>query len=827
MIRENFNADWRFIRNPVISVQSHAHADAAEGVPVTLPHDAMIHETRSASAPSQNQTGFYPGGRYCYRKVLHVPESWRDEHILLEFEGSYRNTTVSINGTTAAAWENGYTEVVVDTDDLLRYGQDNVIQVMVNNEGQPSSRWYSGSGLYRNVNLLRGGRVHIGTDGVRVKTVYTDGQVAMLNLRIPLVNQMIQSTHCTMNIRVADAGGATITRDSLPLYLKGSDGEVLCRTLQVHDPRLWDCDHPHLYTCEVTLTREDEVLDAETIRFGIRTLAMDSRRGLLLNGQPVKLRGACIHHDNGILGACAFPEAESRRVRIMKEAGFNCIRSSHNPTSRALLDACDEQGMLVMDEYADMWMLAKNAHDDAFVFTRQWQDDLAALVRKDYNHPSVILYCLGNEIPEASTDHGARLCRQMDTAIKVLDDSRLTTTSVNALLSCSSRIREIMGDIMRNMPRPAERPRQEGDKSKMDGVSQTNSFASIMHGPLGDAMLRHRIVTEMLTPYKNATDITGLNYMPARYALEKELCPDRLVLGTEEYPADIADLWALVEQYPHVIGDMTWTGWDYLGEAGIGIFYYDGTVNFMPHWPDRAAYIGDIDILGDRRPISLYREVVYGLRKTPVIAVERLNHLGETPNKTAWMFKDSIASWTWHGYEGKEASVDVYCDAPEVELLLNGESLGVLPCGKDNKFTASFNVPYAPGTLEAYALRDGQRAEHFALTTADEAVTSVAFPEGEHIPADGLLFVPIRLVDAKGQVNHQAQREITVQAEGAARLIGFGSAAPSGETPYDGSVFPTYDGTVMAVLQGVEVGGASLTISDETGHTQTLTFPVK
>ncbi len=824
MIRETFNADWRFIQDPVVSVQSHAHDDTAQGKPVTLPHDGMLHALRSANVPSRNQSGFYPGGRYLYKKALYVPESWRDEHILLEFEGCYKNTTVSINGAQAAVWENGYTEVVVDTDDFLRYGQDNVIQVMVNNEGQPSSRWYSGSGLYRGVNLLRGGRVHLGSEGVRFNTVYADDQVAMLNVRIPLKNQLAQSVHCTVTIRVTDVDGQVATEDSLALYLKGNDGELLCRSLQVHDPRMWDCDHPDLYTYEVALVQEGKRLDGEKGRFGIRTIAMDSRRGLLLNGQPIKLRGSCVHHDNGVLGACAFPDAERRRVRIMKEAGFNCIRSSHNPASRAMLDACDEQGMLVMDEYTDMWTLAKNPFDDAFVFTRQWQNDLNSLVRKDYNHPSVVLYSLGNEIPEASSDHGARLCRQMDTFIKQLDGSRLTTTSVNALLACSSRIREIIGDILRNMPRPVAQP---GSGSGMDGVSQVNSFASIMHGPLGNAMLRHPIVTQLLTPYKNATDITGLNYMPARYTLEKELCPDRLVLGTEEYPADIADLWALVEQHPHVIGDMTWTGWDYLGEAGIGIFYYDGTLNFTPRWPDRVAYVGDIDILGNRRPISLYREVVFGLRKEPIIAVERLDHLGETPNKTAWMFKDNLASWTWHGSEGREASVDVYCDAPEVELVLNDASLGRKPCGKENRYTAAYSVPYAPGVLEAYAIRDGQRAERFALTTADTAVTPVACPEGESIPTCGLLFVPIRLMDGAGNINCQAEAEITVSVEGAATLAGFGSAQPSIDLPYDGCSFPTYDGCVMAVLRGTEPGEATLRISNGSGHTQTLTFPVK
>ena len=815
MIRESLNQGWLFVSHPKISVQSLAHSDAAEGVMVDLPHDAMIHEPRSADAPGKNQSGFYPGGTYCYIKRLNVPLEWRDQKVELEFGCAYKNASVYINGALAGGCRNGYTEFRVDTDGFLHYGEENEIKVMVNNLGQPSCRWYSGSGLYRGVSLLRGGRARVGSEGVRLKTVWMDDALAMVEARIPLMNDAPTPVRAVLRLEALDAQGRTAALDELPLTLYGGTRETLRRAIQIHQPQPWSCETPALYTYRVRLMAGERELDLEEGRFGVRTLAMDGRRGLLLNGRPVKLRGSCIHHDNGILGACAFAEADARRVRQMKEAGFNCIRCAHNPASRALLDACDEQGMLVMDEYADMWTLPKNPFDEAQDFSASWRDDLASLVRKDYNHPSVILYCLGNEIPEAGGERGAWLCRQMDAYIKELDDSRLTANGVNALLACSSRLREVIGDLMKNR---APSPTSGGGEGGMDGVSAVNSFASLIHGPLGDAMFSHPIVTEMLTPFKNATDITGLNYMPSRYGLEGELHPDRLVLGTEEYPSDIVRLWGLVEKYPHVIGDMTWTGYDYLGEAGIGIFYYDGTINFMPHWPDRLAYIGDIDILGRRRPISYFREIVYGLRKEPYIAVTRMERNGVQPNKTSWMFKDNIASWTWRGFEDQTASVDVYSDAPRVELLLNGASLGVKPAGHDNEFTATFEVPYRPGTLTARALRDGRPAECFSLETADADVRLCPRPEGTGLNAGSgeLLFIPVCLADAGGRENPQIEKEVTASVEGPVELMAFGTARPSGENAYDGFSCSTYDAQAMAVIRaGKETGAAKVVFTAE------------
>ena len=817
MLRESFLQGWRFIARPVISVQSLAHGNSEEGVPVELPHDAMIHEARSAEAPSKNQSGFYPGGTYCYVKSFQVPEAWRGGQVMLEFEGVYKNSAVYVNGAPAGGCENGYTEFLTDLTPWLRWGEKNEIRVMVNNQGQPSSRWYSGSGIYRGASLLRSSRTQISPSGVRIRTAWADGEAACLTAALPLRNLDAEAARFRCVTEIRDAEGRIVCRDELPMAMEAGSEETLRRSLQIHEPRMWSPDTPYLYSWSVTLQDGERTLDQETGAFGVRTLAADGRRGLLINGRPVKLRGACIHHDNGILGACAFPEAEARRVRILKEAGFNCIRSAHNPMSRAMLEACDRQGMLVMDEYSDMWSVPKNAFDDAGSFRRTWKADLEALVRKDYNHPSVILYCLGNEIPEASSEYGARMCRRMDSYIKELDDTRLTVNAVSIMLSCSHLFRpvlkEILGDRM-----PVTGSGQPG-QGGMDATSAANLMASIMNGPLGDALNAHPKITEALTPYKDATDITGLNYAPSRYALEGELNPDRLLLGTEDYPSDIPRLWGLVEKYSHVIGDMTWTGWDYIGEAGIGIYYYDGTVNFTPHWPDRLAYIGDINILGTRRPVSYWREIVYGLRKEPYIAVGRMEHRGQKAGRTAWMVENRIASWTWHGFEGQEAEVAVFSDAEEVELILNGKSLGRQPAGRENQFKAIFSVAWEPGELTAFAIRNGERAETFSLETAEERVAPVPECGGEICAAPGeMLLIPVTMKDERGRENLQARRKITVHVEGNATLAAFGSAAPSGTESYDDATWETFDGQVMAAVRvGTEEQPAEIIFSMEDG----------
>mgnify|MGYP001061842555 CR=1 FL=1 len=594
--------------------------------------------------------------------------------------------------------------------------------------------------------------------------------------------------------------GTAVLTDRQNLLLQPGESRTVSFRYCVDSPALWSPENPNLYTSTMQVLEGEEELDREETSFGIRTLSIDAAHGVRINGQTVKLRGACIHHDNGILGAATLPDAEERRIRQLKEAGFNAIRSSHHPAGRALLDACDRYGVLVMDELSDVWNVRKNPYDYALYFEQDWKPTIQKMVAKDYNHPSVILYCVGNEISEAGSESGAETNRRRCNTFRELDPTRYTTNALNGLMAAGYRLREIMGDVMRKFP--AQPGPSGGDGG---GSNALNSFMSLMSGEKGDYFATHPLLTEALSGCEDSCDVIGLNYLTGRHVLEHELHPHKAVLGTETYPADIVRLWRIVEENPHMIGDFTWAGYDYLGEAGCGIFHYDGGANFSSIYPERTAYIGDLDLLGNRRPISYLREIVYGLRKAPYLAVLRMEHNGQTSSKTPWMFKDNLSSWTWPGFEGQTASVDVYSASEEVELFLNGASLGRRAMVD---FTATYSVPYTPGELKAVGYTGGVCDGEFTLRTAQDAqMTLTADRKTLQANGEDAAFVMIQFVDANGTADLHTKHTLKVELEGAGILEAVGSANPCSEERYDTPESETFDGCCMAVIRAGEAAG--------------------
>lgn len=813
MERINFNHDWHVMKGGN-SASTAAFMGTAEIQSVHLPHDAMIHETRTPDVASGAQTGFYPGGAYIYQKSLTAPEAWKEKAVFLEFEGIYQTAMVYINGALAATNLYGYSNFYVKLNPWLNYGKENTVKVIADNSLVPNSRWYTGSGIYRNVKLIVGDRIHVPNDGIRITTLAADMESAIVEIETKV--QSISKKRETATVRVLlERDGKQIAEDCQKVVMYPENQETARCSICVANPQLWDCDHPNLYQCRILIECAGQVLDETTETFGIRTLTLDSAHGLRLNGKEVKLRGTCIHHDNGILGAATFEKAEERRCRQLKEAGFNSIRSSHHPMSKAMLNACDRYGMLVMDELSDMWTLHKNPYDFALHFEKCWEEVAEHMVAKDYNHPSVVLYSSGNEISEAGSEAGAAINRRICNKLHELDHTRFTTIGLNGLMTAGYRLKEIMKDVMTQFGSvQAEGP------GNSDGSNAFNSFMSLMEGERGEYFATHPLLTEALEGCSSSSDIIGLNYLTDRHVKEHELHPNKTVLGTETYPADIVRLWGIVKRYPHVLGDFTWTGYDYLGEAGCGIFHYDDNTNFTSVYPERTAYIGDLDLIGYRRPISYLREIVYGLRKEPYMAVERLNRYGMKCSKTPWMHKDTIASWTWPGYEGKPAVVDIYADAEEVELFLNGCSIGKKPAGEQHEFTATFEVTYEPGELTAVSYNAEQKTGSFSLTTAGDPIHLCAQADKTVLCADGedLSFITVNLVDENGTPNLSASRKIAVSVEGAGRLEAFGSADPQALTGYDDAEWDTYDGYVMAVVRaGTEEGEITVVFTEE-GH---------
>lgn len=790
MEKISLNDNWKFVKGyvPSLRVLSMYGKEAQN---VNLPHDAMVHEIRDANTANGGATGFYPGGIYTYFKSIEAPAQWQGKSIIIEFEGVYASAMVYVNGALVKTNDYGYSNFYVEISGYLNYGVENEIKVIADNSNEKNSRWYSGSGIYRDVNLYVCDKVCIPINGVTATTKLAQTEVAVVEWKTILKNTSHETYPLCVKISMANDFGK-IYCDTVHVTSFANSTNDIYQSITIKNPKLWSTDNPNLYNCKIEIINEaGNTIDEQFIKFGIRVVTIDTVYGLRINGEQIKLRGTCIHHDNGILGAATYRAAEYRKCRLIKDAGFNAIRSAHHPAGKALLDACDEYGILVMDELTDMWTVHKNEHDFADKFINEWQDIASAMITKDYNHPSVILYSVGNEISEIGTPRGANLNRTICNYFKEKDSSRFTTNGINALNAAGAKMYPIMQELA---------PLIQADSSSTgtndtSGSNAINSAMKLMEGKAGEAFSVHPIITSVIQESTESMDIIGLNYLTGRHLLENELHPNKCVLGTETFPADIARLWRVVNASNQVLGDFTWTGYDYLGEAGCGIFYYDGKANFGSNYPDRAAYIGDMDLIGTRRPISYLREIVYGLRKTPYIAVERVDKVGKTYSKTPWMLKDNISSWTWHGYEGTMTTVDVYSPSEKVELFLNNSSLGVVNVDKET-FTASFKVKYQPGVLKAVGYTQGVTDGEFVLKTALQSTQPMfdIFKADERIS-----FITISFADENNICNYQQEHEVSIKADNGV-LLGFGSANPSSEGNYFDNVATTFDGKIMAVI---------------------------
>ncbi|HEX5728713.1 glycoside hydrolase family 2 TIM barrel-domain containing protein [Microbacterium sp.] len=771
-----------------------APTDATAPQPVTLPHDAIRDLERSADSTQGVHAGYYPGGVFEYAKTFDVPEGWRDRTIVLEFEGVYRDAVVFVNGDYAAQEPNGYNGFTVALDPFLRYGAAN--RITVDARSHKDSRWYSGAGIYRPVHLVIADPVHIPLDGVRVTTPDIDDERAMVAVATTARNTTRHTRTARIRWAVQAPDGAEVVEDSAPLTVLPGETATARSRLAVPEAQLWGPDSPSLYTVVTSLVDDEgTVLDEDRTRFGIRRLQLDAQRGLRINGEVVKLRGACVHHDNGPLGAATLDAAEDRRVRLLKDAGFNAIRSAHNPISRAMLDACDRHGVLVMDELTDVWTKSKTAFDASLGFPNRWQHDVAALVSKDFNHPSVVMYSIGNEILELATPIGASWSRRLAEGIRELDDTRFVTNGINGIIANLDR----MGDVMTDLE-----------------ASDPNTMMANM-GEKMALMNASTLVTESTEESAAVLDIVGFNYADSRYELDAELFPHRVIVGSETFPEKIDVMWGLVTRLPHVIGDFTWTGWDYLGEAGIGRVDYTDTEGYIATgtsgpYPYLLAETGDIDITGHRRTVSFFREIVYGLRSDPYISVHRPEHHGRPTATTPWSWNDTISSWTWDAPEGAPVVVDVYAAADEVELLLDGASVGRARVGDEKAFVARIQTEWRPGELVAVATAGGVEVGRHSLRTAIGAASLAATAEEPEVNADGLGFVQIALLDESGTVFDHTDKIVTVAVDGPGVLAGLGTGRARTEEPFAGPSVTTYDGRALAIVRPTGPGTITVTV---------------
>lgn len=778
--------------------------DTAPGKTVTLPHDAMLAEPRTALSAGGTNTGWYEGYDYEYRRTLTVPENALADTHILEFEGVYHNAEVWLNGQKAAFRPYGYTNFYVDCAPYLHAGE-NELRVIARNADQPNSRWYSGAGIYRPVQLWTAGGAHIALNGVKIRTLSLDPAVV------------------EVRVKTTAPGTVRLTVDDLPAVQQESDGEAVF-TLTLDNARLWTPETPNLYTCRVSFA-DDEVTET----FGVRKVEWGTD-GFLLNGKRHIIQGACIHHDNGLLGAVCDPDAVARKVRLLKENGYNAIRSAHNPCSKALLAECDRQGMLVMDEYIDHWYIHKTEHDYVDYFNEWWHQDLTDMVEKDYNHPCVVLYSTGNEVSETAQKRGIALTKEMTDFLHGLDDSRPVTCGVNIFFNFLSSIGfgVYSDEKAKKEAERAEKAKQRGEKAaKKKAVG--SQFFNNLAGLLGDEFMKrgatlHGCDVKTRDAFANM-DIAGYNYGIYRYKHDLKKYPQRLILGSETFCNDAYKFRELAKQEPRLVGDFVWAGMDYLGEVMVGSWEYADyaeTFDGGPGWVSAGS--GRIDLTGKPLGEALYTRVALEADNGPYIAVCPVNHTGDRHSPSAWKMTNAMPSWSWTGCEGRKASVEVYARAACVELVLNGHTVGSKTLKND--CLARFSIPYESGTLEAVSY---DAADHeigrCKLQSAGGTTRLTLDAEEPTVKPGHLCYIRLRYTDENGTTKPLVRGSIQVQVRGGT-LVGLGSACPFNKHSYLDSETDTYYGEALAIVRMGD--GDAMTIAASDGeYSAELTVPAQ
>ena len=769
---------WRFHRGDAPGAQAPDFDDTSWRI-VDLPHDWSIEDLppleaeapevelceeaptspRVRSGPFDSSSvgggavGYTVGGVGWYRKTFVVPESFRGRRLFVLFEGIYMCAEVWINGVPLGSHAYGYTSFHLDLTPGLRYGEPNVLAVRVDTSGK-TSRWYAGSGIYRHVWLTATGPVRVAQWGIAVSTPEVRAHDALVCVKTALRNAGETAVKAAISHHVLDGGGEVVAHGEEHSALESGAQVTVPVELRVVSPALWSPDTPALYRLVTRVHVGDEVVDEIETPFGIRSFAIDAGSGFVLNGRPMKLRGGCVHHDNGPLGACAYDRAEERRVELLKAAGFNAVRTAHNPPSPAFLDACDRLGMLVLDEAFDCWKLGKNPEDYHRFFDGNWRDDLASMVLRDRNHPCIFAWSIGNEVTEQvnAEAEGADLAGELAATVRELDPTRMVAIGAH----------------------PGTDP------------------------------------WEKLDPLFAHLDLCGYNYKWERYSPDHQRVPARVVAGTESFPNRCFESWMATVDSPYVIGDFVWTSLDYLGEVALGHTHYEGDPNQYAAWPWTAANCGDLDICGFRRPQSYYREIAFGEPNRIACFVATPVPEGRQEVVYGWGWPNEWPSWTWPGSEGRPLSVRVYSSCPRVRLLLNGRDLGEKPTGRETRFTATWEVPYEPGRLAALGLDErGDEVAQWALRTAGPPAAVALVPDRAALRADGqdLAFVTVKLLDRDGMLNPNADELVHFDLQGPGSIVAVASSDPRSVESFRQPQRRAWRGRALAIVKAKEQAG--------------------
>lgn len=768
---------------------------------VNLPHDAMISEPRTADSRGEGNIGWFLGGDYEYRKTLFAPKDWDGKSVLFEFEAVYQRAEVYINGKKAAFRPYGYTNFYVDAAEYLNYGAENEIRVIARNSDQPNSRWYSGTGMYRPAWIWLGDEAHIPVNGVRIRTVAAAPE-AVIEVEVKT------SMPGTVRLEILD-DDKVICDCSVE-----TSGNRVSKQFTLKGAKRWSCDTPYLYTLRAAFEN-----DAVEEHFGVRLLKWDAENGLTINGERTILKGACVHHDHGILGACAFPEAEWRKVRLMKENGYNALRSSHYPCSKAFLDACDRLGMLVMDEYVDVWYIHKTEHDYANFMLDWWQQDLRDMVEKDFNHPCVIMYSTGNEVSETAQKKGIELAGRLTRYLHELDPTRPVTCGVNIFFNFLSSIGlGVYSDEKAKKEAEAAKEKKPENKEKKKAVG--SEFYNTLSLIMGDWFMKTGATLppcdwKTREAYDNM-DIAGYNYGNFRYKKDLRKYPERLILGSETLCKDAYGFWEIAKENKRLIGDFVWPGMDYMGEVNAGGPEFSDYNTDQDPTTRLTGSCGRIDLIGKPRAEAAFTRVALETEPGPIIAVIPV-YEQSTPKVNGWMVTKAVESWSWRGCEGRNARVEVYARAHTVELILNGKRVAKQKVRRSSCRTL-FDIPYESGTLTAVSYdKAGTKIGAYSLRTADPKTILSLMPEEKRIKPGALGFIRLEYTDQNGIWKPMERHQLTVEVENGT-LAGLGNACPYKKGAFGGNTTETYFGDALAVVRADGKGDVVVKVKDETGE---------
>ncbi|HKV41452.1 MAG TPA: beta-galactosidase GalB [Blastocatellia bacterium] len=756
----SFNQGWSFHLGDVANGQA-PDLDDSQWRKLNLPHDWSIEGEFSETNPATPGGGALPGGLGWYRKTFSIAETAKDGAVFIDFDGIYRNSEVWINGHYLGKRPYGYSSFQYELTPYLVYGEGkNVIAVKVDNSKQPNSRWYSGSGIYRNVWLTEIGKVFVEHWGTHVTTPEVSGQSAKVSIQTKLRSLYETAQPVTLTTSLVDATGKEVARSESEDVLHSGFASEIAQDMIIRQPTLWSVDNPYLYKAISRLEQGGKLVDSYETAFGVRSFVFDRDRGFLLNGQPVKIRGVCDHHDLGALGAAVNTRALERQLEILKAMGVNGIRTSHNPPAPELLDLCDRMGFIVMDEAFDMWKNKKTEFD----YHLDWDDwhkrDLEDMIFRDRNHPSVFIWSIGNEVTEqwGNNPLAGPIALELAGIVKSLDKTRPITSACNDVRVDNGIITSGAVDLAGlnySQGRMADLQKMFPGKPII-GTETTSALATRGHYDLPSDLIR-RWPHKWDVPLKDGNpDFTCSSY---------DNC-------SAPWGSTHEETWKLVKKYDFFSGMYIWTGFDYLGEP-------------TPYWwPARSSYFGIVDLAGF--PKDVYYMYQSEWTRTPVLHI--------------------VPHWNWK--QGDTVDVWAYFNADEVELFLNGKSLGTKRKAGD-ELHVMWRIPFEPGTLKAVSRTAGKVVLTEEVRTAGKAARILLSPDRKLIKADGndLSFVTVKVVDKDGVPVPDASNLIKFQVSGPGFIAGVDNGSETSHEPFKADYRKAFNGLCLAIIQSKgEVG---------------------